>query len=229
MRKFSILVIAALVLSLACSAARAVGTVLIDDSTDNLTVSLDGTDLTALLLTFVPPNTSVGTLLVLGGLISTSPGCNNPGGTGECAVLRWKDPNVQTSLPAGGAYASPLVRLSEGPGLVSDLFSLQIFPVVGGGTEFDVLLNSDSEPGFSLGPCTNGTGCTDLSETGSFQNLTTALLTPVTNCSICTLPTGITNFSASVRSDVESTVPEPATLALLALGLAGLGFSRRKQ
>lgn len=50
------------------------------------------------------------------------------------------------------------------------------------------------------------------------------------------LPPNVTNFFSGVSSDnfdpafaVVQSVPEPAALSLLGLGLAGLGFSRRKK
>lgn len=231
MRRYSLIVVTALALGLIALAARAqtIGSVAIDDATDNLTISLDGTDLTGLLVPGpLPPNQTVGTLTLTQGLILTGAGCNNPGGGGECGVLGWNDPNVFTSLPSGSSYASPIIRLLEGAALASDFVSLMIIGRGDLGTQFVVQLSSDGEAGFPAGSCTSITGCVDLAETGAFQDLTTQLLTPVTTCIICTLPTGVTHFSASVRSDVETTVPEPGTLALLGVAMAGWAVSRRK-
>ena len=213
-------------------------TVSIDDSTDGLTVSLNGTDLTSFLINGIPPGLMVGSLSITGGLILTGAGCNGGPGAVECAVLQWDDPNIQTTFtnPVQTSYNSPSVLLDETlgtpgtPPTISDIAFLTITTLPGFGTQFTVNFNSDAETALGS-PCPGITGCTDLGlETGSFQDISTALLTPVSNCIICSLPNGLPAgaLTAQVRSGLENSAPEPATLALLGVGLAGLGFARRR-
>lgn len=201
-------------------------TIQVDDSTDNLTLSFDGTDLTSLLVNGVPPGTTVGNIDITGGLILTGSGCNAGTGNVECASVSWFDPGVTNlTLPIGGTAIGPAVTIDEvapTPGVplvISDYAIFTVSQSTDVGTNFRLDFFSDAETSLVLDCTTLVTGCTDLGlETGDFQNFGPALTTPVSNCVICALPSLPGYLTANIRSDLEPTVPEPSTLLLIGAG-----------
>src|SRR5207244_2595566 len=117
-----------------------------------------------------------------------------------------------------------LVVLTDGPGRGnSDWFEL----VYSGSGPVEFITAhwvSDAEI-TGLEPLPPGVVPMFLAETGGVQDVT-ALLAASATASGFAFPSNIT---IQVQSDAPEAVPEPASLALLGLGLAAIGFSRRKQ
>lgn len=123
---------------------------------------------------------------------------------------------------AAGLQGDSLVIMLE-PGCVgnvcaSDYIRVQWLtrhdPITGALQVADIIAEFGSDQESPLGPsdCISN-HC--IVENGQVQDITALLNLPA-------------NITIQAQSDVEG-LPEPATLVLLGLGLAGLGFSRRKQ
>lgn len=154
-------------------------------------------------------------------------------------IISWPDTTISADLADLTDYQT-VTTLDDGESLVFDLFTLTIDPTILEWAEFDISATIDFDSPDISSVFTGSGGYLSLFGTffggeltwdpSSILYETEGLLVELENLTLSDFfLTDTVTVQATITNVGVASVPEPSTLALLSIGLLGIGFSRRRK
>jgi len=203
----------AVALALAAGPASAIATLSLDDGANAITVQdQDANDANPMAgivtVVWTAPNTLWTSTVSIG---TTYPADGS-------AARPYMDLNAVVTSPGNGALTITFTQDGFLP--AEALFLSDVGGTLNQNSSAQFTATADGQPISSIGPFTTG---------GAFMGTDTSMFMATTTPYAISLQAVITHRGAGTSSfDYQVQVPEPGTVALLGLGLLGMGFLRRR-